>query len=77
MSSLDDAKELVNRIYANMALNRNLKLKEVDSAFIGIFIIDELIEEVREYCDDNFLKERLNYYNDIKIELLKLSVNKL
>jgi hypothetical protein len=37
-----------------------------------IFVVEEIIEETRDYCDDNFHQNRFNYWQEVKsqIELL-------
>ena len=38
----------------------------------ALIVVDEVIEEAREYCDDNFHQERLIYWQQVKEEINKL-----
>ena len=38
----------------------------------ALIAVDEIIEEVREFCDDNFINDRLHYWQEVKTELKKL-----
>lgn len=38
----------------------------------ALIAVDEIIEEVREFCDDNFINDRLHYWQEVKTELIKL-----
>jgi hypothetical protein len=43
-----------------------------DNKQCALIAVDEIIEEVREYCDDNFHQDRLVYWQEVKIEIEKL-----
>ena len=37
----------------------------------ALIAVDEIIDELREYCDDNFINDRLHYWKEVKEELIK------
>ena len=60
------------KLFYCMENNSNKKIKCIEfetAKKVAIIFIDEILEEVREYCDYNFHTQRLKYYNDIKKEI--------
>ena len=39
----------------------------------ALIAVDDIIEEVREFCDDNFINDRLHYWEAVKQELESIS----
>ena len=81
MKPQEKAKELINKygdvkIFIDMEPRHiECKIKETDIDTIkqcALIFLDEMIEEVREYCDDNFHQERLIYWEQVKEEINKL-----
>jgi len=35
-------------------------------------VVDEIIEEVRDYCDTNFHQERMIFWQEVRFEIEKL-----
>ena len=70
MTPKEKAEELVNELIHYSSTNQKPSLENAkESALIAV---DEIIEEVREYCDDNFLQYRLGYWGLVKIEIINL-----
>ena len=38
----------------------------------ALIAVNEIIEEVREFCDDNFINDRLHYWEVVKQEIQNL-----
>ena len=67
MTPKEKAEELVNELIHYSSTNQKPSLENAkESALIAV---DEIIEEVREYCDDNFHQHRLGYWGLVKIEI--------
>lgn len=66
MTPKEKAKELFDQM-DNVVGGGNYDAKEY-----ALIAVDEIIEEVREYCDDNFHQDRLVYWQEVKTELEKL-----
>ena len=67
MTAKEKAEELVNELIHYSSTNQKPSLENAkESALIAV---DEIIEEVREYCDDNFINDRLQYWEEVKEEI--------
>lgn len=74
MTAKDKAKELIEKMF-----NVDLDCKSEAMCMLyphavrcALIAVDEIIEEVREYCDDNFHQDRLVYWQEVKSEIEKL-----
>ena len=75
MESKNKAKELISKF--NFDYNSELKEYTInqsveESKRCSLIAVDEIIEEVREFCDDNFINDRLHYWQRVKNEIEKL-----
>ena len=67
MEAKDKARELIDNFQKYVHECNNSDAKQC-----ALIAADEIIEEVREYCDDNFHQDRLVYWQEVKIEIEKL-----
>jgi hypothetical protein len=61
---------------AELIVNYQLKCKSLDyeqAKQCALIAVDELIEEARDYGDDNHRQDRLIYLDEVKDQLEKLS----
>jgi hypothetical protein len=68
MTAKDKAKELYEKMYWHFRTKADSDICEQ----CALIAVDEIIEEVREYCDDNFHQDRLVYWQEVKSEIEKL-----
>ena len=69
MKAKEKAIELVDR-YSELGIGHPTYLLLAKQCVL--ISVDEIIEEVREYCDDNFHQDRLVYWEEVKQEIEKL-----
>ena len=69
MNAKEKAIELVDR-YSELGIGHPTSLLLAKQ--YALIAVDEIIEEVREYCDDNFHQDRLVYWENVKQEIINL-----
>ena len=69
MNAKEKAIELVDR-YSELGIGHPTSLLLAKQC--ALIAVDEIIEEVREYCDDNFHQDRLVYWENVKQEIINL-----
>lgn len=67
MNPQEKAKELVEEMYKFSKSITKRNAKEC-----AIICCDELIEELRDFGDDNHVQVRINYYTQVKQEIEKM-----
>lgn len=71
MTSKEQALELVNKFKLEPIKPFSIMHPEHIKQ-CALIAVDEIIEEVREFCDDNFINDRLHYWEVVKNEIEKL-----
>ena len=71
MTPKEKAKELFDKYLFKLSLNAP-KVSDYLVKECALIAVDEIIEEIREFCDDNFINDRLHYWEVVKQELEKL-----
>ena len=71
MREMEKAKELFDRYLFKLSLNTP-KVSDYLVKECVLIAVNDIIEEVREFCDDNFINDRLHYWGLVKIEIINL-----
>jgi rRNA processing protein Krr1/Pno1 len=69
MTPREKAREIVNNIQEGLWRDRAVKICQEDAIYSAVIVVEDLIEEVREFCDDNFHSDRLVYWQEVKQEI--------
>ena len=72
MTPKDKALDLCGDFYAIKSNEPDYGIEWEMAKQCALIVVDEIIEEVREYCDDNFHQDRLIYWQEVKQEIEKL-----
>jgi hypothetical protein len=71
MKSKEKAIELVEKFRTHTYNGEDNQYSE-NAKRCALIAVDEIIEEVRDYCDTNFHQERFNFWQEVKSEIEKL-----
>ena len=74
MSPKEKAQELVDKMH-NVDITDDYEFPCMQMRHVikcVLIAVDEIIEESREYCDDNFHQDRLSYWQQVKTKIQKL-----
>ena len=70
MTPKEEAQQLVNKYYLPIFCEQiHWKRTAKQCALIAV---EEIIEEARDYCDDNYHSVRMIYWTEVKQEINKL-----
>ena len=69
MIAKEKALDLISSFEWELQTHQNYEAKQC-----VLICVDEIIEEVREFCDDNFIQDRLNYWSEVKQEIKKINM---
>ena len=70
MTAKEKANELLHQMFRHQWRKDDVEF--TNSKQCALVAVDEVIEEMREYCDDNHQQDRMNYWIEIKQEIEKL-----
>ena len=74
MTPKEKAKELVEKflfMYRPSMHPPYLKANEAAKQ-CALIAVDEIFEETRDYCEDNYHQDRMNYWQEVKQEIENL-----
>lgn len=72
MEDKDKASDLVCDFYEIQSNEYDYGIDWEMAKQCSLVAVDEIIEEVREFCDDNFINDRLHYWQRVKEEIKNL-----
>lgn len=74
MEAKDKAIDIFKRYYC-MENNSSKRIKCIEfqtAKQCALIAVDEIIEEVRDYCDYNFHQDRMTFFENVRFEIKKL-----
>ena len=72
MTPKEKAIELYNKYLDGFNFDSTYRNCYEQSKQCALIAVDEIFEETRDYCEDNYHQDRMNYWQEVKQEIEKL-----